>query len=610
MRKALSIISLFLLGLLFVGLVIINNELFNSYRVDLTERRIYSLSEGTQAVIEELDEPVNLYYFFSDTATKGMPGLRHYASRVESLLEEYEKRADGKIRLHKIDPIAFSEHEDRAAAFGLTAAGLGRMGESVYFGLAGTNTLDNQAVIAFFDPQKEQFLEYDISKLVYQLSDPEPVHVSVVTDLPVNGAGGPMARQYGGGMLLLEQLSQLFDVEVVSAQDDGLPTNTDVLVLLHPQNLSQAMDYAIDQFAMQQGRILAFIDPHYEARAALSGGGVNPSSVPRLFRHLGINVEGSVLDPALGLDIRDENGAVVKHLGILGLGSQQLNDESIITANLALINGASFGAIRLSNESALTMEVLAHSSDNASLASPADVANTETVSGLSQLLSDTTQSYPLVAKLTGPVTSSFENAPVEGRKHRANGQDATLMVISDADLTADQFWVQQTAFFGETVYTPFANNGDLVINLVESLAGSRALTQIRSRGEFSRPFTRVQALEAKAQAAFVEREAQLQAELNDIDEQLRQLQSQQGPNNALAVSEQQQQIINRFIEKRAAVRKSLRDVRYQLERDIDELGYWIKMGNVAAAPLALIFLLYILARVFRKRAGKAYRRES
>ena len=609
MRKALSIISLILLALLFVGAVLINNEMLNSYRVDLTERNIYSLSQGTREILDDINEPMNLYYFFSETATKGMPGLRHYATRVESLLEEYEKRAGGKIRLHKIDPVAFSQAEDRAAGFGLTAANMGRMGESVYFGLAGTNTLDNQAVISFFDPQKEQFLEYDISKLIYQLSDPDPVKVAMVTSLPVAGGSGPMARQYAGGMVFYEQLSQLFDIEVVSEQADALPTDADVLVLIHPQQLSEAMDYAIDQFAMTQGRVLAFIDPHYEAQAAMQGGGSNPSQLPSLFSHLGINVEGSVLDPALGLDIRDENGAVVRHLGILGLGEQQLNRDNIITANLEVVNGASFGAISVVPESALKMQVLAHSSDNASLANVDEVAMTDSVQSLSKLLLDETRQYPLVAQFDGAVTSAFESAFGEGQAHIAENPNASLMVVSDADLLADEFWVQQTSFFGETVYSPFANNGDLVINLVESLAGSRALTRIRSRGKFSRPFTRVQALEAKAQATFREREAELQNELDEVELQLQRLQSQQGQGSALALSAEQQQIIDNFIDKRMTLRKSLRDVRYQLERDIDELGYWLKLLNIAAAPLALVFILFVLAKLTRKRAGRAYRED-
>lgn len=610
MRKAVSVLSLILLALLFVGAVLINNEMLNAYRVDLTERNIYSLSEGTREILDDIDEPINLYYFFSEAATKSMPGLRHYATRVESLLEEYEKRADGNIQLHKIDPVAFSEAEDRAAEFGLTGATMGRLGESVYFGLAGTNTLDNQAIISFFDPQKEQFLEYDISELIYQLTDPDPVNVAMLTSLPVDGGNGPMARQYAGGMVFYEQLSQLFDVDVISEQADALPADTDVLVLLHPQQLSEEMDYAVDQFAMKKGRILAFIDPHYEAQAAMQGGGSNPSQLPALFSHLGIKVEGSVLDPALGLDIRDQNGAVVRHLGILGLGKQQLNSDSIITANLEVVNGASFGAVSLQPESPLTMEVLAHSSATASLVDTADAAGQESVSALSQLLLEHTQQYTLAAQFSGRITSASDTAPGEGQPHQSDNQHARIMVVSDADLLADQFWVQQTSFFGETVYSPFANNGDLVINLVESLAGSSALTRIRSRGEFSRPFTRVQALEAKAQAAFREREASLQRELDDIEAQLERLQSQQGETNALALSKEQQQVIDRFIDKRATLRKSLRDVRYQLKRDIDELGYWLKLLNIAAAPLALVFILFVLSKLMRKRAGCAYREDA
>ncbi|GGW86328.1 GldG family protein [Alteromonas halophila] len=607
MRKALSLLSILLLAVLFVSTVLINNETLNRFRVDLTERKVYSLSEGTQEVLSDINEPVNLYYFFSETATKGMPGLRHYASRVESLLEEYEKRARGKIRLHKVDPVAFSEAEDKAAEFGLTAASMGKMGEAVYFGLAGTNTLDDQASIAFFDPQKEQFLEYDISKLIYQLSSPEPVSVAVVTDLPVAGGRAPATGPYASGMVFFEQLSQLFDVQVISPQADMIPDNTDVLVLIHPKELSEGMDYAIDQFAMSQGRILAFLDPYYESSGMMPSGQPQASAFPALFRQLGIEIQGVVLDPALGLDVRDQSAGVVKHLGILGLGQQELNSDEIVTANLEVINGASLGAISLSSDSPLTMQSLARSSANASLADAQEVAATASVQDLSQFLTEDVQSYTLMASLSGPVTSAFSEAPVEGPRHQASGDDARIMVVSDADMLADHLWVQQSNFFGESVYTPFANNGDLIINAIESLAGSRALTRIRSRGEFSRPFTRVQALEAKAQATFREREAQLQQELEEIEARLSQLQHQQGQSTALARTAEQQKILDSFIDKRANVRQSLRDIRYQLDRDIDALGYWLKLINIVLAPLVLVFVLFLMSRLLRKRAGKAYR---
>ena len=181
-----------LIAIVFFSLVVVNNLTLNTVRLDLTENKVFTLSQGSRDVLKEIDEPINLYFFFSDKASKGMTSLRNYANRVESLLNEYQSASNGKVRLSIIDPEPFSEAEDRADQFGLTAASIGPSDDAIYLGLAATNALDDQQVIGFFDPQQESFLEYEISKLIYQLSDPEPVKVAVLTGLPLEGAQNPM----------------------------------------------------------------------------------------------------------------------------------------------------------------------------------------------------------------------------------------------------------------------------------------------------------------------------------------------------------------------------------------------------------------------------------
>ncbi|NMH58984.1 GldG family protein [Alteromonas ponticola] len=607
MSRISAIASLTLLAFLFVGLVIVNNQLFGQFRVDLTENQVYSLSEGSKAVLKEIDEPVTLHFFFSDTTSKGMTSLRNYADRVKSLLKEFAQTANGKIVLKVIDPEPFSEAEDQANRFGLTAASVGAIGESVYLGLAGTNAFDDQFIIGFFDPQKEQFLEYEIAKLIYQLSDPEPVKIALITDLPVSGGQNPMTGEYTDSMVFFEQLSQLYNVELLSGSTTTIPDNTDVVMLAHAKNISSGLSYAIDQFAMNNGRVVAFVDPHYESDPVAMMGALEPNrSSMELLSSWGVKLSDNIiLDAKLGLDIRAPSGGIVMHPGILGFTAEQLDRKEVTTANLELINGASVGALSLTEGTELTLQPLLSTSENAVEIEALSYLQQPSPDDLQRQMGETFASYIVAAKVTGKANSAFTEAPSAlEQTHVSNTNALKLVVVADADILADRYWVQQSHFFGQPVYTPFANNGDFITNLVENMAGSNALISIRSRGSFVRPFTTVNDLELIAERRFREQEERLQQQLQQTEEKLAQLQTQQEQTGAVVISEEQQNAIDEFVQQRVEIRKKLREVRYELERDIDALGNFLKFINIAAAPVVLVCLLYLAARMLRRRAGK------
>ena len=594
MQRVVSIsLGSILLACLFFVLVFINNMTLNSVRLDLTENQVYSLSDGSKAVIDELQEPINLYFFFSDTASTGMTGLRNYATRVESLLEEYANYANGKIRLHIIDPIPFSESEDQASQYGLTGAAIGQLGESVYFGLAGTNAVDDQQVISFFDPQKESFLEYDLSQLIYQLTDGSTVNVTLLTDLNVVGGQNPMTGQFEPEMVFHNQLGQLFELTSITSRDVEVPLDTEVLVIAHPQGLNDALLSSIEQYALNGGRLMIFADPHYESdpMALMGGVGANPSDLTLLSKW-GVEIDANriVLDANLGLEVRTPQGGIARHLGILGFDAQVIDERDVITANLDSINAASVGAITLTEDAQLSMTPLLTTSSESQLHETATYAVTQDPQEHGRNFKADNQTKIVAARLTGQANSDLANL--------------NILLIADADFLADRFWVQQSNFFGQTIFTPFANNGDLIINAVENLAGSDALISVRSRGTFSRPFERVEALEVVAEAKFRAQEERLQQQLAETEAQLAQLQSQQGEGGALVVTDEQQLAIDEFVEQRIAIRKELRDVRFQLDRDIDELGNWLKFINVAVAPLILSLVLYLLAALLRASAAR------
>jgi ABC-type uncharacterized transport system involved in gliding motility auxiliary subunit len=608
-HKLTSSVNLFLLVVVFFALVFVNNQLLSSVRLDLTENKVYSLSNGSKQVLKEIDEPINLYFFFSDKASKNMTSLRNYANRVESLLNEYETFANGKLKLQVLDPQAFSDQEDQADQFGLTAANIGSAGESIYMGLAATNALDEQKIIAFFDPQKEGFLEYEISKLIYQLSEPEPVNITLITDLAVKGGQNPMTGQLDPTWTFLAQLEQLYKVNQLGSGTSSLPDNTDVLFLVHPKNYSDALLFAIDQYALTGGKIIAFLDAHNESdQLAMMAGPMpsgNSSNLQRLLNTWGVKFDSAnvLLDAMAGLDIRTQDGGVTRHFGFVGFTSEQLDREDVITSNLEVINGASFGHFSQLENTKATWLPLIQSTKNSDLMDAGTYAMTQDPEELAKTYQSDNQPYVLAVRLSGQTNSAFDRVPVDVdiTEITTSTENLNVILVGDTDMLADRFWVQQSNFFGQTISTPFANNGDFVTNAIENLGGSDALIGIRSRGIFSRSFTKVDELTVIAEQKFRDQEKILQQQLEETEQQLLQLQNQDVEGGALIITPAQQLAIDEFMQKKITIRKSLRDVRHQLDKDIESLGNWLKLSNIVLAPLILILFLALIRGVFRTK---------
>lgn len=660
-----SVLLLLLAITLFLG-VLLSNTYLRGLAVDLTEQKVYSLSNGTNTILQDLAEPIDLVFFFSDDSSSGLSAIRDYAARVEGLLGEYARKSDGKISLEVVDPKPFSEAEDRAASFGLTAAGSGFAQDAVYFGLAGTNSRGESMVIGFFDPQKESFLEYDISSLIYQLSQARAPKLTILSDLPLAGGQDPISRRITPAVVVYQQLQEFFEVSLVSTSVSSIPEDTELLLVLHPQNINQELLFSIDQFLMREGRALVLVDPHYEsdAMAQMGSMGANTSSLA-LLEHYGINVdtEQVVLDAQTGLEVRSAGNEIIRHLGYLGLGTAQINSDDITSADLETINGASFGIIKQSEGSSLAQTVLLSSSENSGLVGNELYSKTVDPKLLQTEFNNEAQSFVLAARYVGRIESYFvgqdisaifaqqseqitpeqespdlvENDLIESdlikddvsedpqqQDASLSGIDsdvdvaselvdadhtsiievndnAALVVIADVDIASDRFWVQQSNFFGQNVFTPFANNGDFIINVLENLSGSQGLIGIRSRGTFARPFTRVQDIQVAAEQKFRDQEQRLQQQLEQTEAQLAELQNQ---SDSATISAAQQKAIDEFTSQRIEIRKSLRDVQFQLQKDIDELGTQLKWLNIVVAPIILSLLLLLVSRLFRRKAPK------
>ncbi|MGI2323303.1 MULTISPECIES: GldG family protein [unclassified Methylococcus] len=601
-RKTLSGSALAVLAVLFVSLTLISNALFRGVRLDLTENSLYTLSDGSRNILAKLDEPIHLRLYFSDKATAesnrpDVRGLRLYFDRVREMLEEMRSRAGGKIELEVIDPLPYSEAEDRAAAAGLQGIPLGPSGEKVFLGLEGSNSTDGRATIPFFEPGKEAFLEYDLVKLVHDLATPKKPVVGLVSSLPLAGGFDPQRGDMGAPWTVYEQLSQSFDVRSLDADSlKAVAPEIEVLVVVHPKRLGEDAQYALDQFVLRGGRLMVFVDPHAEndgvgdprdPMAAM----VTPkaSDLPVLFKAWGVEYkpDEAVLDRARAVTVNTAPGAPPsRHPAILRLGKPDLNAADVITANLDTIHLASVGHFRPTTDGGSRLTPLLQTSDQAMVV-PAD--RIRFLGDPSSLLQDYKpggERLIVAGRLEGKFKTAFPQRGDPGHLAEAKGT-GEILLIADTDLLSDRLWVRSSSFFGRKLLTTFAGNGDLFVNAVDNLAGSSDLISIRGRGTSARPFTKVEELKAAADDRFRSKERELQQELGETERKLAELQRGKTGDDTFVLSPAQRKELDDFLRRKLEIRKELREVRRQLDADIDALGARLKFIDIALVPLLL-----------------------
>lgn len=612
-RRALTGSTLVVLAVLFIALVMLTGVLFRGARVDLTEDKLYTLSDGTRALINKIEEPVNLQFYFSDSAAANYPALRTYAARVRELLEEMVAVAPGKLRLEVIDPQPFSEDEDRATGFGLQAVPLGGGAETLFFGLAGSNAVDGQMAIPFFQPDKETFLEYDIAKLISGLAGPAKPVVGVLSGLNLSGGFDPARGGITPAWVINDELGSLFELRPLETTLTRIDDDVELLMLVHPKNLSDDTLYAIDQFVLRGGRLLAFVDPHAEAESA--GEGADPmasmmadksSTLGTLFDAWGVEFDPArvVLDAETALQLQTQpDQPPQRHLAVLGIGRTYMSQDDVITAQLDAVNLASAGHFVMKADSTLKLEPLIQSSLSAATVGTERIRFVPDPKELfNGFQPNTSEAYVLAGRLSGPLKSAFPARVGEG--HLAEAEQVSIVLFGDTDLLSDRMWVQVQQFFGQRAMTAFAKNGDLVVNAVDNLVGSSDLIGVRARTTSARPFTRVEMLKRQADDRFRAKEQELQSELTETERQLTELQSQRsGDDGGMLLSVEQQAAIKRFQDQKLRIRKDLRDVRRELDEDISRLGAQLKIINIAGVPLLLTVLAIAFAwsRVRRRR---------
>ena len=645
-------------GLAAIALVLLLSVLVVSFlpslRIDLTEDRLYSLSDGTRNILASLNQPVELMFFYSDSATEDVPQLRTYGNRVQELLREIVIASEGNLRLSVIDPEPFSEEEDLATQFGVRAVPVTQGGEGVYFGLVAAQddegapeALRVTETMPLIRPDQEEFLEYEFMKIITQVTNPERTIIGLITQLDIDGGFDPMTGQGTQQWMVMDLIRQLYEVRRVDLTSDFIEEDIDILMIVHPEGLSDRFLYAVDQYVLQGGDALVFLDPNADSMVGRSPqGNLIPagmsSELPGLLEAWGIEFDNTkvLADNELALRVMMGQGQrPMPHLGMLGVQGNFLAQDDVITNRLETINLSSAGAISQLDNTNTTFEPLIFSSSDSMLMDRSFVESVTDPTLLFDEFESEDRSFVIAARVSGLIETAFpdgqptiaeteeesssdeeegdeevfepdaldsvdEVSEEVGVEHiSASTEPSNILVFADSDILSDRLWVQVTQFFGQRIPQPFANNGDLIINSMDNLSGGADLSSIRSRGRYSRPFTKVLTLQREADDRLRQEEGELLGRVAETESSLAELSTDEDGNPIGELTTEIQTEIDRFNAELIDTRRRLREVRFQLTEDIEQLGSNLKAANTVLVPI-LLTLFFLGRYYFRSRRSR------
>ncbi len=593
-----------------VNLIIANLRL----RVDLTAEKLYTLSDGSRQVLGKLENDVVLKFYFSSSSAEMPMGLKTYANQVQDLLKEYEIAGKGRVTLEAYDPKPDSDSEEWAQRYGIEPQQTNPFGQPVYFGLVAVCG-DTEQAIPGFNPRTEATLEYDVTRLITRVAWPEKPVLGVMSSLGVLGAPqNPMMmmqrrQQQDQGWTAFKELRKDYTVRELKPDAEEIESDVKTLIVIHPKGLSDKSLFAIDQFVLRGGRLIVCVDPFsvadFEANQQqnpmmmqMGGGQAGPSTLGKLFDAWGVSFDTAkvVADMSCSTKLNGGDGRVEDNPAFLSLGQANLAKGDLLTAQLSSVMMPFAGALSANTAKEVTFTPLITSSkDNACLV---DQMNAQF--GMSamraQLKPDGVQRV-LAARLQGTFKTAFPNG-VEGGatnaapNHLTSGT-STVMIFGDADFLNDRFCVQVINSLFGAMAQPINDNLTLFGNTVEQFAGREELIGVRSRGQFNRPFAKVDALEVKAMKQWQAEEERLEATLQETQQRLTALQQKKTGNERMILSKEQQAELAQFRKAQADTRKQLKEVRKNLNKEIESLGLSLKIVNIALLPLLVIgFGLY------------------
>ncbi|MDB2414285.1 Gldg family protein [Rickettsiales bacterium] len=596
--------------ILFFSINIIGRYGLDKYDFDFTEEGIFTLSDGTKNILAKVEEPIKFRLFFSNKLANGIPNLKSYALRVRGILEKYASYSNDNITLEVIDPEPFSDEEDLAVSYGLNGVKIDQIGTKLYFGLVATNSVDDVQSIPFFHFNREKFIEYDLSRLVYELANPKNIKIGILSTIPMQGS--PMMGIPGMGGKdwgILSQLRKMFLVENIAQNTEEISKDIDVLMLVQPQNLSEETLYAIDQYVLSGGKAMIFADPNVELTSIEPDKRGFSKNINRLFSSWGVAIspETVVGDRLLVRDVKFDSVAkgVVGNITNIALTQDNIDREDITTSMLKTIIMSSAGAIRETKNHETKITPLLYSSNEAMEVSVDKVVGASDSNLLLREFAAQNESYVMAARITGPASTAFPHHNVKANHISKSKTPINVVLITDVDMLRDDLWVEYQRFSDFTIARPISDNGAFVVNLADHLSGSSDLIGLRGRAVTTRPFDVVDDLKRKAEKKFLAKEDELKIKLARTERRLAQIQKDaQNSSGGISVYKaKQQDAIKQFTDQMTDIRKELRGVRGELRKDIESLGDWLKFINIILVPL-LILIGAMSFGIYRQKKRK------
>ena len=612
------------LGLIAVVIVAANLILSNlPLRVDLTAERLYTLSKGSRAVIAKLTEDVTLKYYLSSSSADMPMALKTYATQVGNILREYQLAGRGRIVLEQYDPKPDSDAEEWAQRYGIEPQSVNPFGPGVYFGLVAVCG-DREETLARLSPRGEATLEYDITRLVTRVAWPERPVIGLMTSLQgvLGGRMDQMAMMQGRrptpGWAAFSELAKDYDVRAIEPTAESIPAEVKTLVVLHPKDFSEKALFAIDQFVIRGGRLIACVDPFSVEDMIASRQGGNPmmqqgpqdgpSTLGKLFTAWGVTYESAKVtaDLASATRLNAGNGQAEENPAFLSLGAKNFAGKDVVMTGLTQVMMPFAGSFSFAQTAGLVAENLIVTGAKSSSVDRQSVQFG--MQAMTSSLAPDGKSRVLAAKLSGSFKTAFPKGPdyVEGSTNAVPAVvqegKGTVVLFADSDFLADRFCVQvEDTLFGR-IARPMNDNLALFSNIIEQYAGREELIGVRSRGPANRPFVKVDELEAEAMAKWQRKQVELEKALQETQQRLMQLQREKGKDQRMILSREQQDEIAAFRKKQADTKRQLKDVRKELTRGIDSLGTFLKVINIVLVPVLVI--VFGIWRGLRRRRAK------
>jgi ABC-type uncharacterized transport system involved in gliding motility auxiliary subunit len=591
-------------------------------RVDLTQGNVYTLSQGTRSILAKLEAPVRIRFYYSQGSATVPVGLKTFAKRVEDLLAEYRAASNGKVIIEKFNPEPDSDAEESAALDNVDGQ-MTDTGEKFYLGLA-VSFLDQKSAIPVLAPDRERLLEYDITRAISQVAAMKKPVIGIMSDLPVLGRSlNPMLKQQPTEpWVFASELKRIFDVREIKMNVERIPDDIKVLVVVHPRNLMETTEYAIDQFVLRGGKLIAFVDPYAyfdqqpDMQNPFGGSQAAQSSLYNLFKAWGIDMD---MNKVIA-DMTYASGAGPRLLPtLLSLNPEALNQDDVVTSQVGTLLIPFGGAFRGKPATGLTQAVLAHTSKNSM---PVDLI-IATLSGepSTRGFLPSGEEMPLAIRLSGKFKTAFaEGKPKpfmprddgkKGAEKKAPEKDEPqlkesaaenqVVLVADVDMLTDNAAVEVQDVFGQRLVIPRNGNLNFAQSLVEQMAGDANLISLRSRAAFTRPLTVIRDMENRAQQSYLGKIKELEDSLNQTQEKIQGLQKGKPGAQATILTAEQQAEIENFRKKAVETRRELKELRKNLRVETDQLQFWTKVVNIGLVPLLVALAGLALALAHRRR---------